>query len=66
MISRSRAWTILMITLAIILAQVNLASSQKITFGGRYRGEISRSDYGANRGTIHGAHHVSIGDDGGN
>jgi hypothetical protein len=35
MISRSRAWLIFMITLAIILAQANLASSQRITFGGQ-------------------------------
>jgi hypothetical protein len=34
MISRSRVWLIFMITLAIILAQVNLVSSQTITFGG--------------------------------
>jgi hypothetical protein len=34
MISRSRVWIIFMITLAMILAQVNLVSSQTITFGG--------------------------------
>jgi hypothetical protein len=31
MISRSRVWLIFMITLAIILAQANLASSQTVT-----------------------------------
>jgi hypothetical protein len=34
MISRRRVWIIFMITLAMILAQVNLVSSQTITFGG--------------------------------
>jgi hypothetical protein len=38
MISRSRIWTIFMITLAIILAQANLASSQRIMFGGKADG----------------------------
>ena len=66
MISRGRVWTIFMITLAIILAQVNLASSQKITVGGSNRGENSRVDHGANGGTIDWAHHASIADDGGN
>ena len=37
MISRSRVWLIFMITLAIILAQANLASSQMITFDGSAR-----------------------------
>jgi hypothetical protein len=35
MISRSRVWLIFMITLAIILAQANLASSQNISIGGK-------------------------------
>jgi hypothetical protein len=34
MTSRRRVWIIFMITLAMILAQVNLASSQTIFFGG--------------------------------
>jgi hypothetical protein len=39
MISRSRVWLIFMITLAIILAQANLASSQIISIGGKGRGD---------------------------
>jgi hypothetical protein len=34
MTSRRRVWIIFTITLSIILAQVNLASSQSIIFGG--------------------------------
>ncbi|HJQ78876.1 MAG TPA: hypothetical protein VJ828_02920 [Lacipirellulaceae bacterium] len=35
MTSRRRVWIIFMITLSMILAQVNLASSQTISYGGQ-------------------------------